>query len=839
MDQGTPQMQVRTEREYKDNNAIAIISGGGGLGLQLADLFINQGIKIEWVKTIEETAAVTAARFLVLFLDEQKINAEGDLLVKRFVGVAKRFSAKFVVVFQGVNSETQQKTELILKEDEITPTIIEIRPSTLPNASVEKEVAGKIARLAISSRSAERLVVGEFGGQTTKFEEQHPIPNGKIVSSKTRILKMPSLKPLLWGLAFASIILLPLVVFGFYVSLATGDILRAKDAVSSGNFTEGTKAAGQARTRFALLKDSCIGLSLFGQLDIMCEGFSSLELASDTLYRGAVLQGQFLTMSRAFFSPDGEAPNVNEFALQASLGSQAIEENLGFLEARLTQNYGLVVSLAERFGISEEKIRRYLGEIPKMRFLAKAGKEIAPVTPEVLGTSTFFSQIPSKKTYLLVFQNSAELRASGGFIGSYAIVHVDNGRLLDFKINDIYSVDGQLKGRIAPPDEILHYLGQPSWFMRDANFSPDFPLTAKRLAWFLEKESGQKVDGVIGINIEAVEKIIEALGEISVPSSKEPITALNFFQKAEYASEINFFPGSTQKRDFLGEVAEAIFGRIVNEEDLAYGKLSLGITKALEQKDIMFYFNSVGAQRAVEESGFGGSIAPANCNLKQNCLMVVEDNFGANKANYFLKKEMKISSTLDKGGGVTNQIQLTIENQSPNDSWPGGRYKDYLRFLVPNGAKLLEVSLGDNRTASVSSILTAEVLSKVKPSEFLVFQTKEQVLVTSEATPSGFQSFGMLVEVPVKTKKVVNFKYGLDKQLDFSKKSDKFQLTVLKQPGSKFDPFLVTVGYPSFLEPNLDSNPFELAPIVYPQELIYNTVLDKDRNFEIKFNQKQ
>lgn len=827
MVQGVANMVVRTERETPADLPVAAVIGNGVVSTQLIKLLSGQGIKVLELGSVEDLSMVEAAKYVFLFLDRKTMANEGEISWRRLSSFARKFSTKLTIVSELIPTVNLSKIEEEISGGGTQISSVEIR-SEIREPEQAKEVAGKIARLAFSSRSEERLIIGNFSAEP-KFVENPPPTSERIVTAKNRKTVFTFASGL-WILVVLAVFALPFVTAGGFFGLAARELVVAKEAMAQGNFLQAKKAATGAKEKFTALGDVCVGLSFFRQLDFVCEGLTVMELVSDTVYRGADLQGQILSVSRAFFSADGDSPEMVNFSQSVGLESQRIEENLGFLEASLAKNYPLIVSIGDRLGISRQKIDKQLGQISKLRFLAKAGKEIGPAMPEVLGVR--------KRTYLLVFQNSAELRATGGFIGSYAIVHVDGGRLLDYKINDIYSSDGQLKGRVSPPDEILHYLGQPSWFMRDANFSPDFPLSAERLAWFLEKETGQNVDGVIGINVSAVEKILRATGPIRINSAKEPITADNFFQKAEYASEINFFPGSTLKRDFLGEVAEAILARIVNEQRISYTGLAEGLADALLEKDIMFYFNSGEAQRAVEESGFSGSIVPGRCAFSGNCLMVVEDNFGANKANYFIRKNLTVETILDKGGGVVNSLTVEFQNQSPNDSWPGGKYKNYLRFLIPERARFLDMNLGDDRQASVSSVLTADVLAKVSPKDFLVFSSKEQVLTIKEASVSGMQSFGVLVEIPVKTTKTVTFKYALDKQLDFQKNSDRFEVSILKQSGSLFKPLTVKIGYPTFLVPKIELNLSEGTPIVYPQELIYNTVLDKDKTFEIKFEQK-
>jgi len=105
-----------------------------------------------------------------------------------------------------------------------------------------------------------------------------------------------------------------------------------------------------------------------------------------------------------------------------------------------------------------------------------------------------------KRKYLVLFMNNMELRPGGGFIGSVGVVEFDQYTLIGLRIYDVYSLDGQLKTHIDPPNPIRKYLSQPHWFLRDSNFSPDFPTNAEEALSFVRKEVGwDSFDGVIGV----------------------------------------------------------------------------------------------------------------------------------------------------------------------------------------------------------------------------------------------------------------------------------------------------------------------------------------------------
>jgi len=136
-----------------------------------------------------------------------------------------------------------------------------------------------------------------------------------------------------------------------------------------------------------------------------------------------------------------------------------------------------------------------------------------------------------KQTYLFLFQNSMELRPTGGFIGSIGLATFAEGRLVDFSIEDVYTVDGQLKGHVSSPQPILSLLGSEHWYLRDSNWDPDFRESGRRAAWFYEKETGTRVDGVVGVSVPFIVELLAAIGPMALADFNDTITADNFFAK--------------------------------------------------------------------------------------------------------------------------------------------------------------------------------------------------------------------------------------------------------------------------------------------------------------------
>src|SRR5690606_6242926 len=61
-------------------------------------------------------------------------------------------------------------------------------------------------------------------------------------------------------------------------------------------------------------------------------------------------------------------------------------------------------------------------------------KPLIEVAPYLLG-------IDEKRTYLVLFQNDAELRPTGGFLTAYSLLEVDKGQIKPLFSSDMYDLD--------------------------------------------------------------------------------------------------------------------------------------------------------------------------------------------------------------------------------------------------------------------------------------------------------------------------------------------------------------------------------------------------------------
>ncbi len=333
---------------------------------------------------------------------------------------------------------------------------------------------------------------------------------------------------------------------------------------------------------------------------------------------------------------------------------------------------------------------------------------------EVLGLSR-------DKRYLLVFQNNAEMRASGGFLGSYALVDIKDGRISNLEVpgGGSYDTEGGMKVRVVAPEPL--WLVNPLWHFWDANWWPDWPTTAKNLTWFYEKSGGPSVDGVIGITPTVVERLLEITGPIDLQKEYGlTIDANNFWETVQKITEqknlakthpeaiIDIPATSTAIKsglpleqdlenntdnkpkkiigDLMAKILE-ILPQKLNRENLV--KIITVFEKDMSEKQILFYFNDPALQAELANRNWAGEVRPAD----KDYLMVVNTNIAGQKSDRLMSEKIDLASEADSGGSLINTVTITrTHNGLKNEALTGVRNVDWLRVYVPQGSELIEAS---------------------------------------------------------------------------------------------------------------------------------------------------
>jgi hypothetical protein len=482
----------------------------------------------------------------------------------------------------------------------------------------------------------------------------------------------------------------------------------------------------------------------------------------------------------------------NQLILLQSLLTET-ESDIGILEARARGNLNWI---PRRF---REVIAKLLGKMSETRETIFKARKLIEILPELIGLDG------KRRDFMVLFQNEMEIRASGGFLGSYGILSFEGGRLLNFEIKDIYEADGQLRGHVEPPVPIRDVLGEAAWFMRDANWQASFPAAVLDIQWFLEKSTNRKVDGIIGINLAVAKSILEVVGEITMIDYGEKINKNNLFEQAEFYAETKFFPGSGQKANFLSGLGRQLFEEIKNLNSEKQYKLLEALMLQFDKNELQMVLNNKESARVLAELGWDGAIYNGKCGTDRceaDYVYLVESNFGVNKANYFIYRGVEKAVDITNSS-IKRVLKINYENIAKNTSWPGGDYKNYLRVYLPVGINLESVRIIDGNNLSKVEVVGGDKLNL--------------------AEYAGKTELGFLVKVPVLSKRIVEIKYSSNIEL-LGKEKFSYLNYFQKQSGAGDTGLVVLVSFPK----NYQILQVEPLASMVGDKVLFNTKLDRD-----------
>lgn len=273
---------------------------------------------------------------------------------------------------------------------------------------------------------------------------------------------------------------------------------------------------------------------------------------------------------------------------------------------------------------------------------------------------------------LVLFQDSEELRATGGFLNKVLILSFEKGVLLDKQVFNADELDSRTYGDKAVDPEISEYLKEKNLFFRDSNWWADFPKSNQEAKWFVEQATGSKIDLSLMLNSKMLDQLFIELGL----SDQE----------------------SQQKNDLF---IEKIF-------NLKAGELSnLGsfLMSGLNQREIFLQSDDQELAQNIEANSWSGKkmepVCPAEFK-QENCLVdalyQVENNVGINKIN------SHIEQTIEHNLGISAEFirhkrKITFKNLAKTDSWPLGTYRNYLKFHLNKQATLEKIEINGQKVS--------------------------------------------------------------------------------------------------------------------------------------------
>ncbi len=265
------------------------------------------------------------------------------------------------------------------------------------------------------------------------------------------------------------------------------------------------------------------------------------------------------------------------------------------------------------------------------------------------------------QTYLVLSQNSDEIRPSGGYISTYGWMTVRNGRVANYNYSATTTTSpnpplASMGSDIAVPDWWLRY-GEPIYAAWDGSWYADFPSTAAMAAWYYDNGHNPEspVDGVLGIDIVGFEYLLEGLGSVTVPEYHETVTP-DTFRDAVYRIRAE---GSADRehKQFVAALYHQIISDWQNATQEQTQALRGAILRALQEKHIMLYFKDEDLNRAASLLGWNGEQDTAT---DHDYLMVADANLGS-KSSRSVMRQITYDVQLQPDGSVQGRASIAYD----------------------------------------------------------------------------------------------------------------------------------------------------------------------------------
>jgi hypothetical protein len=429
--------------------------------------------------------------------------------------------------------------------------------------------------------------------------------------------------------------------------------------------------------------------------------------------------------------------------------------------------------------------------------------ELFALAPQLLGYD-------EQKIYLVLFQNNTELRPSGGFLGAYGILRLTAGHAEILKLEGTEIIDNQTPDdwKPEPPTPLSTYLGVDRWYFRDANWSPDFSLSAMKALELYRGEGGEyaeEIDAVFAFTPTVLEEVLKIIGPVTIQNltfeSASVTETLEY--EVEYGYEARGISFENRKQ-ILAPFMESLIAKIQDGGISVYGDmLNLG-TLMIKEKQIVAY----ALDRSVQDQFDSFLLSGAMTQTTGDYMLWVDANMAALKTDHAIERALSYQIDRDKKNLMATATMTYKHNG--NFDWRTSRYRSYVRVFVPFGAEVISARIeGGSKGDKDVPANTIDI-----------------------GVENGRQWFGTFVSIEPGTRGSLSFSYTLPPFIVEQVNTGEYMLTVQKQLGTIDPQLTLDLEFGTTLQ---SATPAENPDQWGDDRYVVETDLRIDRIFKVDF----
>ncbi|MDT0168131.1 DUF4012 domain-containing protein [Pseudarthrobacter sp. BRE9] len=314
-----------------------------------------------------------------------------------------------------------------------------------------------------------------------------------------------------------------------------------------------------------------------------------------------------------------------------------------------------------------EPLNQARGQLRSVISTLDVAAHASSVLPQMLG-------VDAPRSYLLMIQNNAEARASGGIPGALAILDFRDGKLSlgsQSSAGDVGTMNPVLP---VDAEQQKIYSGRLGKYMQDVNLTPDFPTAASTAQSMWERKTGQHVDGVISIDPVVLSYILQATGPVNISGPGMTLAAnaglptelsgSNVVQTMLSDVYAKIEQPKLQDAYFAG-VAQEVFGALSKGKGDGKGLIA-GITKGVEDGRVLVWSGNTAEQSVIARYPLGGAVTGPSISPNEFGVYF-NDGTGA-KMDFYVKRTVQLVQACPKDGYSEVTVRVTSTNTAPKDA---------------------------------------------------------------------------------------------------------------------------------------------------------------------------
>lgn len=417
-----------------------------------------------------------------------------------------------------------------------------------------------------------------------------------------------------------------------------------------------------------------------------------------------------------------------------------------------------------------ERLTDLQREVAGARADADLAAQVIRVAPDMLGAD-------EPRRYFVAFQNPAEARGNGGYMGNWAELTADDGRITltrSGRIRELFEArDDDITIEGLP--ELVDIYGYRARSWGAHNYSPDNPSVSDVISQLYPASGGAPVDGVISMTPGGMAGFLELTGPIEVAGYPERLMPENAERILLHEQYLEFPRESNEERtEFLAEAVETTFERLLGGDLPGPRAFTSALAPAVRARDLQLWSSHEEEMDLFRRIGIDGSSARNDV----DSFGVTNQNFNGNKIDWFLRRSVAYDVDWDPTTGtVEGTMTVTFENEAPAAGLPAS--------IIGWGG---DVSAGHRPVADGENFMQVALYTTF-PAESVTVDGAPQETQSAEELGHSVERF--FLSVPPEGQRVVEVRFSGAVSLGAA-----YVLEPLRQPTAQADTFSMRLRVP-------------------------------------------